>query len=234
MGNAIHLFSAMKNQRIFFNLHIGDVIMKRKMLSLILSAVIAASCFGCGASKSASGDVSAEKTTKAETEDETENNESEEKPETSGTDTEENSESETKEYTDDQNASDSSDKSDEVDKKAFNNLLNDINNLEVGTAGSSLKTAATTAAFCDFLYSTPESAGDKLTADFKNYVSSADKDTFLANFEIIENEYREFIDSSEDESSLLDDAGVSNSKYPYDHKKIPLMEKLCETAKSLK
>lgn len=120
----------------------------------------------------------------------------------------------------------------EEQKAELVTLLDTVRELESGTAGSSLRTAAATSDLCDFCSETILDE-ETLKAVVNDYISShfsGDSDglkLFKSNFSSVEEDYKSFIDSSEDESGILSDAGVSNSGYPYNYQNIVKMDEIC-------
>lgn len=122
----------------------------------------------------------------------------------------------------------------EEQKAQLLTLFDTVADLQPGTSGSSLRTAAATSELCDFCSETTLD-DETLKTAVTDYLSAkyGDDSTGLklyqSAFSGVEEQYKAFIDSSEDESGLLSDAGVTDSGYPYNYQDIEKMDELCST-----
>lgn len=106
-------------------------------------------------------------------------------------------------------------------EQALRERLSDIaEHVEVGTAGSSLKAAAPTAALMDWGVATPMTATE-IDVAVKRYLATASPD-FTEQLMLVKDTYQLLL--TDDGKEYLETAGYEGNSYPWDMKTIPAVD----------
>jgi hypothetical protein len=212
--------------------------MKKKQILAVLGLTFCLALAACGGTSKKTADTSGNQTTVTESKESANKNSA---SDNSTSDSNKNSSDSSSSASDSDKKSktsltssqsaDSDKKTAEEEKKLYS-LLEELQNGEVGTAGSSMKIASIAVDLCDYLYTTPLTS-DQIASTAEQYLndisSDNDKvDDFRQVFDAVESQYKLFIDSSNDETSLFKDAGIKSTSYPYGNQQIPGMETLIQ------